>query len=72
MTDVPDRSCAACAHFVVDFAHPLHANLCNRLGGRLLSADYERSLPAPSCGPEGRDFAAKAAPTSAKAEATLA
>ena len=50
------RPCAACVHFRRDDAHPLHAALCNRIDGRLLSADYERSLPPPSCGPDGRDF----------------
>ena len=48
--------CEDCLHFRSDPAHPLHARLCDRVEGRLLSADYERSLPAPSCGPEGRDF----------------
>lgn len=53
------RPCSGCAHFVVDHAHPLHAALCDRLGGRLLSATAERRLDPPSCGPAGAFFVAR-------------
>lgn len=52
----PSRPCEACIHFLHDGAHPLHARLCNRLDGRLLSADAERSLDGLSCSAVGREF----------------
>lgn len=57
MSEPDPKPCERCASFQYDAGHPLHARLCNRLGGRLLNPDAERESTDPrACGPQGRQF----------------